>query len=913
MKPATLLPPLAFLLVASAPLAAAQSKPAATSADLDFFERKVRPVLVESCGSCHSGAKTRGGLSLGSRAGALRGGDSGPAVVPGDPERSLLLKAVRHATAELKMPPKGKLSDAVVADLTTWVRRGAAWPDAPAPTGEAVIRANGTPITAADRAFWSFRPIADPALPAVKNASWPRRPLDRFILASLEAKGLHPVAQADRRALLRRVTFDLTGLPPAPEEVDAFVADTRPDAYERVIERLLSSPAYGERWGRFWLDVARYGEDQAHTFQARLYPHGWRYRDWVVSAFNSDLPYDRFVLDQIAVDLLDDPAHEQAALGFFGLGPVYYVDGSAKKEVEAAELDDRIDTLTRGFLALTVSCARCHDHKFDPIPTADYYSLAGVIRSSQYQVALLAPPDVVRRYSSAQERIKEQDGRIKTFLDAQTVCMAEGMVGESARYMVAAWKLSMARDKGSRLTTATVAAQEKLKAGTLDGWSRYLFGRGSATRAALAGWRKALSGLQAGKNLSRDPAALSAVTAAAQAFQKELEALLKERDALAKAGKKLPKDREDRLREVFSPQGPFKLNPQQVEAKLPSAERQTLGDMRKEATRLRRDSPPAPPMAHAIAEGTPADMHVYVRGNPRKEGEVAPRRFLRILAGDAPPAFHKGSGRLELARAIASKDNPLTARVMVNRVWQHHFGKGIVGTPSNFGMLGERPTHPELLDHLSSRFIASGWSIKALHRDILLSATYRLGCIHDEGNAAIDPANRLYWRMDRRRLNVEAWRDALLAATDDLDRTVGGPSTDLNNLNNRRRTLYGAVSRHNLSGLLRLFDFPDANLTSEKRPVTIVPLQQLFVLNSDFMVERARALARSLAAVEKDDEARIRLAIRRLYGRPARDWEVALGLELLKAPEEPGAKPGLTRWEEYAQVLLAANELMFLD
>jgi hypothetical protein len=337
--------------------------------------------------------------------------------------------------------------------------------------------------------------------------------------------------------------------------------------------------------------------------------------------------------------------------------------------------------------------------------------------------------------------------------------------------------------------------------------------------------------------------------------------------------------------------------------------------MREEAKRAQQASP-APPMIHVITEGTAGDMHVYIRGNPHREGDLVQRRFLGILAKGEPEHFNHGSGRLQLARAIASADNPLTARVMVNRIWQHHFGKGIVGTPSNFGMQGERPTHPKLLDHLASRFIASGWSIKALHREILLSATYRLGCIHDEGNAAVDPGNRLYWRMDRRRLDVEAWRDALLAATRRLDPTIGGPPFDLVNRTSGRRTLYGAISRHNLSGLLRLFDFPDPNLTSEKRPVTIVPLQQLFVLNSDFMIERARELSRELADAAKDDRDRIRLAYSRLYSRQAHDWEVQVGMEFLSASDDPtngGPKPALSRWEQYAQVLLGANEFTFVD
>jgi cytochrome c553 len=902
------------LLALAASLGASGLRAATPAAGLEFFERKVRPVLVEHCQSCHGKDKVRGGLNLLTRAGLLKGGLSGPIVVPGHPEKSLLLTAVRYVKDDLRMPPKGKLPAAVLADLDAWIKMGAPWPDAPAvAAADGGMRPAGAPISAADRAFWSFRPIADPPLPAVKDRAWPRKPLDHFILAKLEAKGLRPVRPADKRALIRRVTFDLVGLPPTPAEVDAFLADESPQAFARVVDRLLASPHYGERWARYWLDVARYAEDQAHTFQARLYPHGWRYRDWVVKAFNDDLPYDRFITAQLAGDLLEgDPAGRLPALGFFAVGPVYYVDGSKRKEVEAAELDDRIDTLTRGFLGLTVSCARCHDHKFDPIPQADYYALAGVFRSTQYQVALVAPADVAARYQQAQARVKEQELAVKGLLDEEGTRLAEGRVGQVARYMLAAWKLQTRRNAHPGVNPADVARAEKLQTAALNRWSRYLFLRGSDRRPHLAGWRRAMAGMAPNRDLSADPAALAKVTAAANAFQAELQETLRQRDALRKAGKKLDGARTALLNEVFSARGLFGLQPRQVERQLGGEAKAKLAELRTELARRQKASPPAPPMAHALTEGRPADMPLYVRGNPLTEGPIVPRRFLRILAGDDPPRFTKGSGRLELAKAIASAANPLTARVMVNRIWQHHFGKGIVPTPSNFGKLGERPTHPALLDHLARRFIASGWSIKALHREVLLSATYQLAAVRDERNAALDPANTLYWRMDRRRLDVEAWRDALLRVAGTLDGSLGGPPADLGATT--RRTLYATVSRHNLHPLLRLFDFPDPNITSAARPVTIVPLQGLFVLNSEFMVAQARALARSLASAGKDDEARIRTAYLRLYGRPAQGWEVKLGREFLSSPAEAGEpRPDLSRWEQYAQVLLAANEFTFLD
>jgi mono/diheme cytochrome c family protein len=714
-----------FLLTPFAARAAAPPAPGAN----DFFEKSVRPLLSSNCYECHGPKKQRGGLRLDSRAALLTGGDSGPAVVPGHPEKSLLVKAV-HYKGELKMPPKGQLTPKQVTALTTWVRQGAPWPETAAAVRPAPKEASFH-ITPKDREFWAFRPVADPPVPAVKDTAWPQTAVDRFILARLEAANLRPVEFADPRTLLRRVTFDLTGLPPTPEEVEAFVKEStaKPQAaLAKAVDRLLASPHYGERWARHWLDVARYGEDQAHTFQARKYPQGFRYRDWLIRAFNEDMPYDRFVTEQLAADLLDGPGRLERlpALGFFALGPVYYGD---PKRLD--QIDDRIDTLTRGFLGLTVACARCHDHKFDPISTKDYYGLAGVFASTDYAQVSLEP------------------GK-----EGQPIPLSTG-----------------------------------------------------------------------------------------------------------KGGKK--------------------------------------------------NAPPKVAFIHALQEmAKPTTMRVHVRGSAATLGEEAPRRFMPILMRDEPPPFAHGSGRLELARAIASKDNPLTARVLVNRVWQHHFGKGLVGTVSNFGALGERPTHPELLDHLATRFMANGWSLKWLHREILLSATYRLSSRTDPRNEAVDPANRLLWRANRRRLEVEAWRDAILAASGKLDLTVGGPSGDLAAPDNRRRTLYGSVSRHELNSLLRLFDFPDPNITAGERTVTTVPLQQLFVLNSEFMVQNAKALAARLRAAAADDEGRVRHAFVRLYGRPVTERELRLGLAFL-AGTDGGAR--LTRWEQYAQVLLSTNEFLYVD
>jgi hypothetical protein len=767
--------------VVTAGEAAARPDPSA----IEFFEAKVRPVLVAHCIECHGPDKQKSGLRLDSRAAALKGGETGPAVVIGKPEESLLVEAVTYE-GSVQMPPRGKLSKTEISVLTDWVKQGAPWPEVSANKIRPAASSSSVPsaITATDRDFWSFRPVQDPKPPSVRDSAWAQSTIDRFILAKLETRGLSPAPQADKQTLIRRVTFDLIGLPPTPEEIKAFLQDESPDAFAKVVDRLLASPHYGERWGRHWLDLARYGEDQAHSFQPRLYPYGFRYRDWLIQALNRDMPYDQFLLDQIAGDVLDAPGRQERlpALGFFALGPVYY--GDAKKFDQYA---DRIDTLTRGVLGLTVACARCHDHKYDPIPTTDYYALAGVFASTEYLEVPCAPKPQVEAYDQAQAAIQKKTQELNTYLKNE-------------------------------------AARLKLK---------------------------------------------------------------------------VPRN--------------------QIEKSLPEASRKIAAGLRGEVAQLKKKLPPKYPVIHTLTEASESrNMKVLVRGNPETPGPEVPRRFLAILGGESTPFSH-GSGRLELARAIASPANPLSSRVLVNRVWQHHFGRGLVATPSNFGALGERPSHPELLDWLASRFVAGGWSLKALHREVLLSATYQQSSRFDARAHEIDPGNTLLWRMNRRRLEVEAWRDALLAAAGRLDSSVGGPSASLDAPANCRRTCYAAISRHDLATLLRLFDFPDPNITSGGRVETTVPLQQLFVLNSEFMVQTARALVGRLGAdsssssgLAQDDAPRIRQAYLWLYGRPASEREIALALGFLGAGDSH-SQGDLTRWERYAQALLAANEFAYVD
>ena len=1030
---------------------------------VEFFEAKIRPVLLKHCYECHSSdSKTvKGGLLLDSRGAARKGGDSGAAVVPKNIEESLLIGALKYDT--FKMPPKGKLPDSVIDDFEKWIAMGAPDPRG----GEAVAK---TTIDFDEgRKFWSFQPIRKHAPPAVKSTSWPASEIDYFTLAKMEELGLKPVSPVGKRELIRRATFDLIGLPPTPNEVEAFLADKSPEAFRKVIDRLLESKHYGERWGRYWLDVARYSEDQAHTFAVRANTNGYRYRDWVVDAFNSDMPYDRFVRLQIAGDLIgpDSPGdyNHLVALGFFGLGAQYYKN-SDKARAMADELDDRVDTLTRGFLGLTVSCARCHDHKFDPIPTQDYYSLAGIFSSSRLYNAPLCPPEEIKAYNDGQQRIKQTAEAVKKFLADAKSSAAESKVGEIAKYMEAAWRVRTARASGQKTKNADIAKASGVNEFLLNRWVAFLDPKQKGKVSELDQW----FALDPAKLKSKDLFVPKEVALVAKKFQDRVQRGIRVRNGVVTknlvdaskphkpghprfvtplvtknrptagidvdirgakelilvvtdggngrscdhadwiapklvgkkgelkltelkwkknagdlgtrinanyqgqpirvGGKKYPEGigvhatstitydlpegyerfqtvggldnsgsdqggcgdqasvqfsvytetptsgpvapGNDLLTIVLGKDGPFVVRDSDLENFLTGEKRDELIRLRAEEATAKKSAPPMYGIAHSYAEGRAADMKVFVRGNPARQRELAPRRFLRVIAGDDRPHYTKGSGRQQLANAIADPANPLTARVMVNRIWQHHFGRGIVATPSNFGKLGEAPTHPRLLDYLAARFIESGWSIKTLHREIMLSATYRLSTESSDANSQIDADNRYLWQASRRRLDVEVWRDALLDVSGRLDRSFGGPSTNLADSNNVRRTVYAKISRHELDNLLRLFDFPDANITSSKRSETTVPQQQLFVLNSPFMITQAKAFAARLhREASQNDKARIRLAFKLAYGRPPEDIELQLGAAYLSAA--PDVQNKLSLWESYAQVLLGSNEFMYLD
>ena len=1168
-------------------------------AQVEFFEKKIRPVLVEHCYKCHSGTTPilKGKLRVDFREGLMKGGDSGPSIITGKPDESLLILALKYDGFE--MPPKGKLPDSVIKDFETWVKNGAVDPRA---TPATVSKARTINFEEAAK-FWAFQAPQKHAPPELKNDSLVKSDLDRFVQARLEAKGLSLSPTADRRTLIRRAYLDLIGIPPTPDEVNAFLKDESPDAFATVVNTLLDSPHYGERWGRRWLDVARYGEDQAHTFKARNYPRGYLYRDWVIRSLNEDLPYDRFLTWQIAGDLLDEPdRHERlAALGLFALGPVYYAENVEKDRAAADEWDDRIDTLTRGVLGLTVSCARCHDHKFDPITTQDYYGLAGIFSSTNYQERPVVSDEIVAARRAADEVVKEQQLSMDRFLLTESRGIRPDLISEIPDYFVVGWKMLHRKktEKNEKKLLEQLGKETKLSQTLIKRWYEFLkpgSRRSESETAALGEWLKLAAAEDKKKDLSKDEEAAAAVRKIGEELQKlasekaprhkklfarfgenvafanaadltevragiiplgnlfddsanvSLDAAVKtdkfsavananrlgvdrvaqgwgertkiapdvdfdfrklgssshsygsivndgwqagggirtqgkqgssgkrleqgigmhanalvtfDLDEIRKAGllpsdqkfqfkvdraginddalgsngsshlavivsrphkdkavsdailasyvngkpvevdvddftyyfsgnpgeplrangkfasfeipippeakhitlvstgagepadnpissdhavfsgarleldplpeeKLAAKDGDDEpvdeeqlkldkadailLSRLFYDEGLLALPASEAEGKLPADQKSALAALKKKLEELTKAAGQIDVrMAHSLNEGSGADLPIYLLGNPAKKGDVAPRAMPAIFTSGEKSAFSpQGSGRLELAKSIATPTNPLTSRVIVNRVWAGHFGVGLVKTTSNFGKLGDRPTHPELLDWLAVRFVEQGWSLKQLHRDIMLSATYQQSSSFREDGDKADPENRLLWRMNRRRLEVEPWRDSILAVSGELDRTLGGPPSNLDNAGFKRRTVYGFVSRHRLNELLRLFDFPDPSITAADRSVTTVPLQQLFVLNSDFMTQRARALTGQVNAVGlADDEAKVRYAYELLFSREAGDDEVNAATTFLQSGKDDGDK--ISRWEQLSLALLSSNEFMFVD
>src|SRR5262245_21218834 len=850
--------PFRFLSVSFSVLLAASIPTHADQADSslaekqEFFELKVRPLLSKNCFACHTDA-TMGGLQLNSRESVLKGGKSGPAVVPGDPEKSLLIRAINHTDPKLEMPPPGKLTPDEIAVLEAWVKDGAVWGR---PSNAPISSASDYVIAPEQRAFWSFQPVKAHQPPKVRNRSWVKTPIDAFIVAKLEEKGLQPVRTAARPILIRRATLDLTGLPPTPAEVDDFVRDKSPSAFEKVVDRLLASPHYGERWGRYWLDVARYSDAQLTAEGDRPMPNAYRYRDWVVSAFNQDMPYDLFVKAQIAGDLLPERERYIGGLGFYALSP-------------SAEFhEDRVDATGRGLLGLTVACAQCHNHKYDPIPTKDYYSLLGVFENTKADEFPLVPQSDVDEYKQQKKSLDDSKASLKEFLDNQRTQLVQVFAERTADYMQGAWRV-LGPDK--KKIQDVIQDDPSLDFELLTRWIQYLEPGTKHDHTFLDDWQRLLQ--SGGKEAE--------MRAAAEKFQSQIKTILKEKADIDKKNAKiqgkdgmstelLALDRNSYLliEELSAPPAPksernrkegglFYFSDSGMARFLTGVWKTHYDSLQARIKKLESGLPAQYAFLPTISDkATPENLRVYIRGDKENLGEEAPRRFLAILCDGSPAIFKNGSGRLELAEAIANAKNPLTSRVMVNRIWAYHFGAGIVRTPSNFGKQGELPTHPELLDYLAARFVANGWSVKKMHRDIMLSSTYALGSEYSAANFSVDPDNHLLWRATVRRLDAEAIRDSMLFVSGNLDPTVGGPAVAIDDEKNSRRTVYGFFSRFKLDRFLRLFDFPDPIATSEQRITTNVPLQQLFFLNSEFVRKQAEALSQRIGS-ESSEPAKV--------------------------------------------------------
>jgi hypothetical protein len=757
-----------------------------------------------------------------------------------------------------------------IADVETWIKNGAVWPTttaaAPAPHSAPYT------ITAEQRAFWSPPHLQSPASHR-KNKTWAHTDIDRFILQARREKSQTrsacPNAPPSPRVLRSHRPSSHT------RRFAAFERDKSPNAFAKVIDTLLESPRYGEKWGRFWLDVARYSDDRLNSERDDPYENSFRYRDWVIQSVQQDMPYNLFVKAQIAGDLLPDHEKYQAGLGFYSLSPEFQ--------------DDRVDATTRGFMALTVACATCHNHKYDPIPTQDFYSLLGIFNNTELHETPLAPKDEVEHWAAQKKLLETQETEIKEFIARQSNELAEILAQNTAAYILAA---------------SNKTNDPSLDAETLERITKYL-AQPAHKHPYLDTWNK-----------DKSPQS-------AQAFQTLLLDINKEkkrvddenhirlglnpsRENLSDANLvSMARDKYVLWEDFFGDKGLFHYGDPQIDRFLTGVWKAHLDALHARQAELKKQLPPRYPYLQTIADKTKLnEAHVWLRGNKDSPGEPAPPHFLAILSPGPPPTFTHGNGRLDLAEAIVDPKNPLTARVIVNRVWQQHFGQGIVRTPSNFGKQGDTPSHPELLDYLATKFMNEGWSLKKLHREIMLTSVYALSTDKDETNLAADPENRLLWRANLRRLDIESLRDSLLYVAGDLDLKAGGPPVEFGP-ENHRRTVYGYVSRRRLDPVLALFDFPNPIATSEQRLPTLVPLQKLFFMNSDFVMEQSKALAKELSASPGDDSTRISTAYRLLFQREPSPEERKLAIDFLHGSSNA--------WPQYAQVLLSSNEFSYLN
>ena len=1074
------------------------SEPAAEQ--INLFEKKVRPLLAKHCFECHTGDTVENDLQLDSLAAMLRGGLRGAAIVPGKPDESLLVSAIRHGEI-LKMPPKRKLAAREIAVIEAWVKMGAPWPNAK-PLAETAEHPENDAVLFTDeqKSFWAFQCPVEPLRPRVSDGQWSESAIDDFILHELDEAGLSTAPPTDKRTLIRRAKFDLVGLPPTPDEVDAFLADQSPQAFAKVVDRMLGSPLYGERWGRRWLDVARYADSNGLD-ENLAYANAYHFRDYVIACFNKDKPYNQFIQEQIAGDLLpatDDPqaaTERVAATGFLSLGAKMLAEDDPVK-MQMDIIDEQVDTVGRAFMGLSLGCARCHDHKFDPISTADYYSLAGIFKSTKtmehfkvvarWQERPLAPPEVILSRDEHEQQIVSKQAEIDAAKSEATAAIVDHARQHVGEYLLAAHELlqreEMVRtatvlgnipeatskpgvtlieaedfargnvskdfstfgesigvlvDKGERPNFVEYDVEME-DAGLVQLEFRYSAGdlrpcklviNGELVRRDAAGeltggfypehqkWMvQGFLELKAGKNIIRlehplyfphidkllianapdnvrelarfEPLSdYEPFTELVRQWFDYLERTKPNEDSVFAvwhafvAGSDLPanssasavellkdtsppttRDLAIRYQEVFAhasdshppngtdepdrhdpldsfrkvlddPKGPF-AKPESIEAHFAADAVASLKQLRDEKKQL-GDSLPILPETMAVIDGTIEDIRIHIRGSHLTQADIVLRRLPRILAGeDQVPIGDTQSGRLQLANWIASASHPLTARVMVNRIWQGHFGEGLVRTPDNFGRLGERPTHPELLDWLALRFVESGWSLKAMHRLIMLSSTYQMSTAWNERAAEADPDNKLWWRMNRRRLEAEAIRDSVLAMGGSLDLSMGGTilptanreyvtsttSVDPVAYQPKRRSVYLPVIRSALYDVFQAFDFADPSMLNGQRQSTTVAAQALFMMNSRIVSEQTRALAVRLLGDENlDDAGRIQQTYLQALSRPPSDREISRGFayldQYLAALTETaaGSNTRLLAWQSLCRAIIATNEFIYVE
>jgi hypothetical protein len=1088
------IPILLFILSACA-LAARGEGPSAEQ--VEFFEKKVRPLLVAKCFECHSDQNEESELRVDSLAELLAGGTRGPAIVPGKPAESLLVRAIGHGET-LQMPPKKKLAAVEIADLTKWIKDGAAWPGE---SGKPLATASGKEMVFSDaqKKHWAFQPVREPSVPDVRDSSWSQSPIDRFLLARLEQADLKPAAPTDKRVLLRRTTFDLTGLPPTPEELRAFLADESPDAFARVVDRLLASPRYGEKYARHWLDLARYADSNGLD-ENLAYANAFRYRDWVIAAFNKNKPYDRFVQEQLGGDLLSGTEEERiegiAATGFLCIGTKMLAEDDPVK-MQMDIIDEQVDTLGKVFLGMTLGCARCHDHKFDPIPTRDYYSLAGIFKSTKtmenhsvvavWQERPLADRVAVAARDEHRKKVDAKRGEIATAVDSATEEILKVERRRAGDYMLAALRKTelaerlakakplgglpdeeqkkvagfqliemenFARGNVAKFTTgygegigvlvnqgelpnfaeydlkvenagayqlefryaaanarpckvfvngvvvldgaagkvtgswnpdtqkwfvegfvelkagqnvlrveraepfphldklliapatgeASLAAKsdsQPLNVELVEQWAKHLERTKDDAASIFAPWHALLAGKEKAGTILGKPAPKSLSELAAvygEAFASALEAwqmLKKSPDK--KDANKLPDEMQEKFREVlYDKEGPF-APPKGIESLFAAGLQESLKKQREELAPLEAAMPKLPE-AMAVSDAKPENLKVHIRGSHLTLGDETPRQFPRILAGESRTPFGPDrSGRLELAQWMTRPDNPLTARVVVNRLWQWHFGEGLVRSSDNFGLLGEQPTHPELLDHLAARFVADGWDIKKMHRQMMLCAGYQMsgaGSGDPRPASAADPENRLLSHFPRRRLEAEEIRDSLFAIAGSLDFRMGGSQLGIDNrkyvtstanvdpvvYGGHRRSVYLPVIRSALYDVFQAFDFADPSVASGKRDSTTVAPQALFMMNSQIASQQSRELAELVKQTSTDESERLTALYDRVFCRPPTSAETGRSVEFLAKYAAAATMAGkssddarIQAWQALCRALLASNEFVYIE